>query len=520
MFFLRMDLSRTKLRFFSALLVFSLSLSAGGWVIHTNYEHHLQMVSRASAVKAVNMMDSMLDVAERANREVLPLVEQPCVDNLFILRKKAALEPFLRGIILVHDGVQYCSSLLGEIHNMDDSSVYIKRKLLLINGNQVQQNHALLLLRSDSGKNATLSSIDGGQIAFMLALSGNSRELFLRVGSVWIDEFGRFLRSSPTHPALHSGSSLELTSAHYPFTIYVGNVMPQYWLSFWKAEYQILLLLIGFSLLLTQLVWLLLGRPASQVDDLRRALKANEFIPYLQPLFASDDHRMIGVEVLMRWRHATEGLIRPDLFIPQAEESGLIVPMTDHIIRGVARRLSRIESLLPDNFHIGFNICAAHCHDFSLLEECRLFLAQFTPGKVVLVLELTERELLVANTQTLSLFRQLNDMGVKLAIDDFGTGHSSLVYLQQFHVDYLKIDKSFVTRIGTESLSEHIVDNVIDLATRLGLALVAEGVETESQAAYLRSKGVDYLQGYLFARPMSLRQFCDELLPGGRKQQL
>ncbi|MGL5308225.1 MAG: EAL domain-containing protein, partial [Aeromonas veronii] len=119
----------------------------------------------------------------------------------------------------------------------------------------------------------------------------------------------------------------------------------------------------------------------------------------------------------------------------------------------------------------------------------------------------------MSDPQTLSLFRQLDEMGVKLAIDDFGTGHSSLAYLQQFHVDYLKIDKSFIARIGTESLSEHIVDNVIDLATRLGLALVAEGVESERQADYLRAKGVDYLQGYLFARPMPLRQFCEELLP-------
>lgn len=91
------------------------------------------------------------------------------------------------------------------------------------------------------------------------------------------------------------------------------------------------------------------------------------------------------------------------------------------------------------------------------------------------MLELTERELLVADPQTTALFRQLDEMGVRLAMDDFGTGHSSLHYLQQFHVDYLKIDQSFIGRIGTESLSEHIVDNVIDLGTRLGLALVAEG---------------------------------------------
>ncbi len=113
--------------------------------------------------------------------------------------------------------------------------------------------------------------------------------------------------------------------------------------------------------------------------------------------------------------------------------------MTTHIMKQVATRLNRSQEQLPDGFHISFNISAAHCHDFALLAECRAFLGHFLPGKVVLVLELTERELLMSDPQTLSLFRQLDEMGVKLAIDDFGTGHSSLAYLQQFHVDYLKI---------------------------------------------------------------------------------
>ncbi|CAJ1779480.1 Cyclic di-GMP phosphodiesterase PdeL [Aeromonas hydrophila] len=227
----------------------------------------------------------------------------------------------------------------------------------------------------------------------------------------------------------------------------------------------------------------------------------------MQPLVAAGSERVIGAEVLMRWQHPTAGMIRPDLFIPQAEASGLIVPMTSLLMEEVARELSLERDLVPDGFHISFNISAAHCRDMALLAECRRFLDHFAPSQVVLVLELTERELLVADPQTLALFRQLDEMGVRLAMDDFGTGHSSLHYLQQFHVDYLKIDQSFIGRIGTESLSEHIVDNVIDLGTRLGLALVAEGVETRQQADYLRSKGVDYLQGYLFGRPLPLRDF-------------
>lgn len=509
MFLFRIDLSRTRLRFGGALLVFVLPLLAGGWIIHSNYMQDLKADSSASAHKARTLLEAMLDHAEQANRSVLPLINAPCDENLLVLRKKVAIEPFLRSVNLVRDGIISCTSLFGAVSDADDRSIYTGNKLLLMSGNRVRQNHPLIVVRTEQGRNAALSAIDSTQLSFMLSLSGKSSALYLQVGSAWLDASGRYLNEAPT---LHRRTSLALGSSHYPFTIHAGYAMPVYWKSLWDARHQALLWLAATSTLLAWLVWWVLGRPGSPTDELRRALRAREFVPYLQPQIASHDGKMMGAEVLMRWQHANEGVIRPDLFIPQAEESGLIVPMTTHIMKLVATRLNRVQAQLPDGFHISFNISAAHCHDFALLAECRTFLGHFAPGKVVLVLELTERELLMSDPQTLSLFRQLDEMGVKLAIDDFGTGHSSLAYLQQFHVDYLKIDKSFIARIGTESLSEHIVDNVIDLATRLGLALVAEGVETERQADYLRAKGVDYLQGYLFARPMPLRQFCEELL--------
>lgn len=510
MFLFRLDLSQTRLRFGATLLVFALPLLVGSWIIHSNYLQELKAESSASAHKARTLMEAMLDHAEQANRSVLPLVNALCRDNLLVLRKKVAIEPFLRSVNLVRNGIISCTSLFGETNDADDGAIYTGRKLLLMSGNRVRQNHPLLVVRTEQGEDAALSAIDSTQLSFMLSLSGKSSALYLQVGSAWLNESGRYLSDAPS---LHRGISQALSSSHYPFTIHAGYAMPVYWKSLWAARHVALLWLGGSSFLLAWAVWWILGRPGSPSDELRRALRAREFVPYLQPLVASNGGRMTGAEVLMRWQHATEGMIRPDLFIPQAEESGLIVPMTNQIMHRVASQLSRVQEQLPDGFHLSFNISAAHCHNFALLAECRAFLGHFVPGKVVLVLELTERELLMSDPQTLSLFRQLDEMGVKLAIDDFGTGHSSLAYLQQFHVDYLKIDQSFIARIGTESLSEHIVDNVIDLATRLGLALVAEGVETERQADYLRAKGVDYLQGYLFARPMPLRQFCEELLP-------
>ncbi len=167
---------------------------------------------------------------------------------------------------------------------------------------------------------------------------------------------------------------------------------------------------------------------------------------------------------------------------------------------------------LPPRFHFGFNICAQHCQEMSLIDDCRRFLAAFASNPVTLVLELTERELITPCQLTDQLFGELRQMGVKIGLDDFGTGHSSLTYLQQFHVDYLKIDQSFVAMIGTNALSRHILDSTISLATRLGLETVAEGVETQEQADFLTERNVNYLQGYLYGRPLTPAQFL-RLLP-------
>ncbi|EOD53485.1 EAL domain-containing protein [Aeromonas molluscorum 848] len=130
----------------------------------------------------------------------------------------------------------------------------------------------------------------------------------------------------------------------------------------------------------------------------------------------------------------------------------------------------------------------------------------------MLVLELTERELIVPTGITEQLFDALRELGVKIALDDFGTGNSSLRYLQKFHIDLLKVDKSFVDMIGTDALSRHILDNTINLATRLGLDTVAEGVETQEQADYLSRRQVHFQQGYLYARPQPQLQFLQQLI--------
>lgn len=451
-------------------------------------------------------MESMLQHAEEANRTMLPFAGRSCDDAMFTLRQQAALIPFVRTISLVEGQTIYCNSLFGTVQWPELGTDYSDGRLRLMPGSQVRGEHPLLALRSGRGERAVATTVDGEYLRFMLAIRDQPCDLLLHVGERWLDERGVLLKAPLSLPRL---ASHEIGSGLYPLSIYAGYEDSFLWSSLWQDKKVAFLLLLGLSCCAALLIWWLLGRPRSPEGELARALRAREFTPYLQPLVEAKGERLMGAEVLMRWQHPTGGLIRPDLFIPQAEASGLIVPMTHLLMQEVAQTLGAVQGKLPKGFHISFNISAAHCRDMALLGECRDFLAHFAPGQMVLVLELTERELLVADEHTLSLFGRLSEMGGRLAIDDFGTGHSSLLYLQQFQVNYLKIDQSFIRKVGTESLSGHIVDNVIDLGARLGLSLVAEGVETRAQADYLRSKGVDYLQGYLFDRPMPLRQFCD-----------
>lgn len=254
-----------------------------------------------------------------------------------------------------------------------------------------------------------------------------------------------------------------------------------------------------------------LRRPASRYHELQRALDAEEFVPFFQPIVSSRDGRWAGLEVLMRWQHPREGLVRPDLFIPYAEDCGLIVPITRQLMKHTALELGACLDLLPDDFHVGINITARHCQDPTLFDDCRDFLAAFPEGKIALTLELTERELIRPSAEMHALFERLRRLGVSIAIDDFGTGQSSLSYLQQFKVDFLKIDQSFVAMIGVNTLSRHVLDSIIDLSAKLELRVVAEGVETEEQHAYLAARDVEFLQGYLFARPMPAVDFAQAL---------
>ena len=485
-----------------------LPMLLGFAILYMQAERALKHSTEQTAEEAVRQFELMLDNTAQAARELLPLAGQSCIDVNLALREQVTRRPFVRSTNLVWDNTIYCSSLFGDYHEKIDAGDYTQGQLLLMKGNLVTPDTALLVYRLGEGKQGALSTLDGYHLSNVLRMIGGKTVLLLQVGSSRLSADGQF--HNDALPALPVAQST-LTSSRYAFSVEAGFPEGETW-RYMSSEYPSLFsLLIFFGVVSGFIGHVLQKRSSSPSHEMQRALEAAEFVPYFQPVVHGDSKKWSGAEVLMRWNHPKEGLVRPDLFIPFAEHSGLIVPMTRSLMQQTAALLAPHSATFDAPFHVGINITASHCKDLELVADCREFLAAFAPGAISLVLELTERELIEPTAITLQLFEQLHELGVMIAIDDFGTGHSSLGYLRQFNVDFLKIDQSFVAMIGADALSRHILDTIIELSAKLDLGIVAEGVETEEQSDYLTAHGVNFLQGYLFGRPMPGADFINAL---------
>ncbi|MHC8320114.1 EAL domain-containing protein [Pseudomonas sp. GB2N2] len=487
----------------------ALPILLGFAILYVQAGRALEHSTRVTAEEAVRQFDLMLDNTAQAAHELLPLAGQRCDDVKLALREQVTRRPFVRSTNLVWDNNVYCSSLFGDVQEKVNAGDYTQGKLWLRNGNPVTPNTALLVYRLSEGQQGALTTVDGYHLSNVLRLIGRQTLLLVQVGPSWLSADGKVHQDAlPTLPVAESKRS----SSRYAFTVTAGSPEGETW-RYMRSEYPPLFsLLIFFGVVSGLIGHVLQKRSSSPSREIQRALDAAEFVPYFQPVVHGASKKWAGAEVLMRWNHPKEGLVRPDMFIPVAEHSGLIVPMTRSLMQQTAQVLAPVSPSFDEPFHIGINITASHCKDLELVNDCRAFLNAFAPGSISLVLELTERELIEPTAITLQLFEQLHALGVKIAIDDFGTGHSSLGYLRQFNVDFLKIDQSFVAMIGADALSRHILDSIIELSAKLDLGIVAEGVETEEQSDYLTTHGVNFLQGYLFGRPMPGADFVNALI--------
>ena len=243
-------------------------------------------------------------------------------------------------------------------------------------------------------------------------------------------------------------------------------------------------------------------------NELRGALEAKQFKIYYQPIVDLATGRIHKAEALIRWLHPELGMVSSAQLIPLAEESGLIVEIGDWVFKESARQLKHWEALYNSRLQVSVNLSPAQFGGAGCLCKAWLvYLQELELPAQSLVVEITEGLLLNTETGVTDELLGFHDAGIQIAIDDFGTGYSSLSYLKKFDIDYLKIDQSFVRDLVIDSNDRALSEAIIVMAHKLGLKVIAEGVETEAQRALLTQAGCDYAQGFLFSRPLPADEF-------------
>ena len=247
-------------------------------------------------------------------------------------------------------------------------------------------------------------------------------------------------------------------------------------------------------------------RKAINRENLRLHYQPQILLQY-QPQIGRISGEIVGMEALVRWQHPELGLIYPDRFIPLAEDSDLIVPLGEWVLRRACEqaRIWRDAGLPP--IRIAVNLSPRQLQHPHLVSQIRQTLERTGLDPACLELEITESVILEHTDAVIGTLGELRQMGITIAIDDFGTGHSSLSALQRLPVDVVKIDRSFVRDIMTDANDASIVAAVIDMGRKMGLKVIAEGVETEEQMMFLQSRQCDFMQGFYFSKPLPAAEF-------------
>ncbi|HCE07797.1 MAG TPA: hypothetical protein DEQ40_04195 [Oxalobacteraceae bacterium] len=252
--------------------------------------------------------------------------------------------------------------------------------------------------------------------------------------------------------------------------------------------------------------------------ELRHALSRGELVLHYQAKVDTQTRRLVGVEALVRWQHPLRGMIPPADFIPFAEESGLILPIGDWVMRTACQQNVTWQTAGLPAIRIAVNLSACQFGHHDLVGQVRQVLRDTRMDPQYLELELTESVLVQEAEQAVPTLSRLNDIGIKLSLDDFGTGYSSLNYLRRFPLDNLKIDRSFISGMTSNAHDAIIVEAVIALAHNLKLRAIAEGVETREELDLLAVLGCDEIQGFYFSKPLPADEFklllVEEMLTG------
>jgi sensor c-di-GMP phosphodiesterase-like protein len=452
----------------------------------------------------------------------------PCSDaNLAIMRRFDLSSSYLQAVgHAVNDSLE-CSSLgrdpgalpLGAVEWITPMGIKIRSSVKF----PFDPVTTYLVLENADGfvaiinKDLPLDAATNEQDVTLAAFATNNSRLYSVRGSFDPHWAGAGVSTLPPHQTvttfIDGGHVVAVARSNKYFIGTVAALPVSYMFAKTRTTTQILLPVGMLAGIVLALVTLYLARiQLAMPAVIRSALKRNEFFLHYQPIVDLRTRDWVGAEALIRWRRRGGEMVRPDLFIHVAEDAGMIQRITQHVVKLVARDVRDLFKQRPD-FHIAINLSSDDLHADSTIALLRQLAAdtQAAPGNFIV--EVTERGFLKREPAQ-RIVRALRAGGILVAVDDFGTGYSSLAFLESFELDFLKIDKSFVDTMNLDTPTSQVALHIIEMAKSLNLKMVAEGVETEAQAQFLCERGVQYAQGWLFGKPMSMDDLRARLVPG------
>ncbi|EHF4936895.1 cyclic diguanylate phosphodiesterase [Enterobacter hormaechei] len=449
-------------------------------VIYISWNSNEDSESEQEAYNIINSINGILGRNASIAKLASNFIDQPCTPEVIRqLSHYAASNDSLRAVSIIKDNKWYCSSLDGtgpvNISLKEDSnSLYI---------DAVERNNVKLYI--------VFYPFEKGKIAVALYQSSLDK-MIKRI-------------SAETHSDIKAslaplqGINVR-ASSEYPFWIQVSR--KKTFTDFLYSQYITIILatlfmtsLCGYNYIYTR---------QSPLLSIKRAMNNNEMIPYYQAIVDINTRKLIGAEVLVRWKHPQQGLIPPNEFIPTAEKNGLITILTVDLMKKVIVDIKSLKRKTEGPFHISINVAPQSLLERSFVSECINFREQMTELGVAISIEITERQ---QNMIAEEIYKQLAENKIAISLDDFGTGYSNYETISRAKPAYLKIDKMFVDSIGTDSINELILKNIITFSKGIKIPNIAEGIENEIQHEMLKSMGVKFGQGYYYGKPVPFENF-------------
>jgi EAL domain-containing protein (putative c-di-GMP-specific phosphodiesterase class I) len=468
---------------------------------------HAAQGALTQAFQEVNTELSQLDTQSHSIRlpNIDPAGEPNCNIELREHLARASIQSLLVREFMTQDsGGQTCSAF-GLIAPFWSAGALTTGAVQLLPAQKLRAGIVMARADATAPGNTRLAYIEPRQLTDRLPAQAHA------MGIRMLDPQGKLLAFLGEAGTAQSTQTVALQLDDWPVTLET-RIGEQAWLHTLKPQ---ALGWIGLWALLSGLavrrVNLRLRAQASRAVKLQRALRKRRFAPVVQPIVDAQSGACLGVEVLMRWKHPQRGLVPPAEFIDYAERSGLIVPMSDLLMRQAHHQLAQVAIAHP-HLYFSFNVTPAQLRTPGFAQTLLEIFDGQPIGPQRVVIELTERDLV--DDQVRDELTRIRALGFRIAIDDFGTGQSSLALLQDLSLDLLKIDRAFVMTISENPHGQPVLDAIIHMAQRLHLKMIGEGIETEQQQAYLHAAGVQALQGYRFSRPLPPSDFEVWLEPG------